>query len=151
MTWRYDVSPDVIGAIIEAVATGQSAKLGLPKKTDGIEVQFEGVPIARVVWEEDHKDHRIVALACHAGRHGVQDSRWDALGTKIELLGCSTVVECPLCSDLGWIPADSDIAKKQAILSGSMRVYRGVKYQPSREFTAFIEKAAPFALASLFT
>lgn len=151
MSWVFDIAPDLVSIIIEAVATGKSGKLDLPMRIDGLQVNCNKVPIARLVWEQEHGDHRIVALACHAGRHGVQDPRWVELGEKIKALGCEPVVKCPLCNDTAWIPAHSETARKQAILSGSLKVYRGVVYQPSEAFSSFVEKTAQFTLASLFT
>lgn len=150
MTWKYEVSSDVIGQIIEAVATGHSEKIELPPKTDGIEVYCNDITIARLVYEKDRCDHRVVALSCPSGRHGVCDQKWLELENKIKSIGCSSNARCQLCNNFYWMPAYADVAKKQAVLSGMIGIYKGVIYNPSEKFKVFIKKASSATVASFF-
>lgn len=149
--WIVEISKEDVGNVLQAVAMGKSEPLSIPSRH--LELRYEKIPIARVAWEEEHQDHRIVALACHSGFHGVTNPKWVDLGEVLDRLEHLKEKKknrvCIVCGGTNWLPATGEKAKTAAILAGQLRMYRGVEFTPSEEFSGFIEKAVPFILASL--
>jgi len=143
-----EISTGDLANLMQAVGMGESEKLNLPQ--EHLEVWCNSVPVARLAWEEERQDHRVVAIACTSGSHGVMDPKWKDIGERLQRLAQRLPKrKCQLCNGTKWIPADSKAAKLVAVLSGSLKMYRGVVYTPTEKFAKFAEKMASLSLVEL--
>ena len=93
-------------------------------------VRCDGVDVCRFA------DGVLVDLACDHPAHGCHPrfrekyARLHDLLAKLKTAGVMETGPCPKCSGDGWLPAESDEARRVILLSLMVGMWRGVPFRP---------------------
>lgn len=139
------IEPESVAEILLCALNGENVQMS--QRGYHIEVHCQGMPIARLAWEEETKDHRVVALACYAGRHGTHGA-FKAIADKISALTKPPdESQCHICQGRKWLATSSVEGKTAAAQGVAVRCYRGVHLPSSSR----LDKASKESTQDLFT
>jgi len=93
-------------------------------------VRCDGIDVCRFI------DGALVAVACDHPSHGCHPrfrEKYSRLHEIMAKLRSAVVTEsgpCPKCSGAGWLPAESEEARRVVLLSLMVGMWRGIRFTP---------------------
>ena len=122
---EIEIQPD---QILDVLQSKQNSIHGEIPAGEEVLMVCDGVNVCKA--EREDGAWRVLSLACDNPSHGVHPryrERYAALRDKLERLQHVMPLHgCSKCDGSGWLAADAPEARKQILMSVTLRMFRGI-------------------------